>query len=254
MGTRLFNREPRRISLTAAGDLFYAETCMIPKRLASAGDSAKRLATGQTTRLRIGFVSAVMNEELLTVLRRFRTDHPEVQINLKDHSPNEQMQEISEGKLDGGFVGIEAPNKRAGIQVVPWYREDLRCFVPADHPLAARRQVAMKDLAGEAFVVVSHEAAPAFNNLVRRLCGDAGFRPRVTLESPRAQAVAVMVAAGSGIAILPTALEKFAGNGVKALLIKKAPKITHVFARPAGRPTGALVDLLAILKKGSSAR
>ena len=251
IGARLFIREPRGVSLTAAGDRFYEETRTIPGKLSQAGEAAKRTAAGEISRLRIGFVSAVMSEGLLSVLKRFRASAPGVQILLQDMPPNEQIRAIMEGKLDGGFVGIEEPRELGGIEIMPWLREPLQCFVASDHPLAQRSRISLKDLSAEPFVAVAHEAAPSYSNPVRRLCGDVGFRPRVVLESHRAQAVVVMVAAGSGIAILPSALERVAGSGVKAIPFKERLTITHHFARRSGKAEGPMRDFGHALKNST---
>jgi DNA-binding transcriptional LysR family regulator len=105
----------------------------------------------------------------------------------------------------------------------------------------------LRDLAGEALVAVSSEAAPAFAIYLRELCGAAGFRPRIVLESPRAQAVAVMVAAGAGIALLPSSLARVVGTAAAVIPLKKAPAITHVFARAAGTPSPAMKQFVALL-------
>lgn len=254
IGATLFLRGTRGVSLTAAGDRFYEETRTIPGKLSRAGEAAQRTAAGEISRLRIGFVSAVMSDGLLAVLRRFRASSPRVQILLQDIPPHDQMRAIMEGKLDGGFVGIEEPRELSGIEIVPWFREPLLCFVPSDHSLAGKNRVSLKELSGESFVGVAHEAAPSFSNFVRRLCGDSGFRQRVILESPRAQAVAVMVAAGSGIAILPSALERIAGSGVTAIALKERPTITHQFARRTGKAAGPMRELLTALKEPSRGR
>jgi DNA-binding transcriptional LysR family regulator len=52
--------------------------------------------------------------------------------------------------------------------------------------------------------VTPHPRATGFASKIHDLCGAAGFRPRIIQEATRAQAVAAMVAAGSGIAILPS--------------------------------------------------
>ena len=72
---------------------------------------------------------------------------------------------------------------------------------------------------------------------LRELCREAGFRPRVVLEAKRAQAVAVMVAAGAGIAVLPKSLARVVGNAAEVIPLRNAAPLAHVFARVAGEPT-----------------
>ena len=248
IGAQLFSREPRRVALTTAGSLFYEETRSVPRLLARAGEIARRSAMGETARLRLGFVSAVMNDALVESFRRYRELYPAVQVMLQDLSPNDQLKAIAEGRLDGGFVGIVPPVKPAGIQFLAWHQEPLMCFVPPGHRLAGSRNLALKSLAVESFIAVSHESAPAFAAHVRELCKKAGFRPRIILESPRAQAVALMVAAGSGIALLPAALAGLLKTSVQAIPLKGSPRITHVFACQQGRIQGPLTDLMKLLK------
>ena len=248
IGAELFSRQPRQVSLTAAGGILYEETRHIPRLLARGGEAARRCALGETARLRLGFVSAVMNEELVEIVRRYRAQHPQVQIMLEDCPPQEQLNAIASGRLDGGFVGVAPSTIPAGIRLVSWHREPLRCFLPVGHPLAGNASVSLKSLAGESFVAVSAEAAPAFSAHVRELCKAAGFRPLVILESSRAQAVALMVAAGSGIAILPEAVARFVGGSVHAVPLKEARHITHVFACAEKRSGAALSDWIKLLK------
>jgi DNA-binding transcriptional LysR family regulator len=146
MGVLLFSREPRRVSLTAAGSLFYDEVRNIPHQLIRAGEAARRCSLGETSRLRLGFVSAVMNDELVESFRRYRQQHPDVQVMLHDLPPNDQLKAISEGRLDGGFVGIVPPVRPPGIQFLSWHQEPLVCFVPAGHRFAGLRSLALKSL------------------------------------------------------------------------------------------------------------
>lgn len=250
LGVRLFVREPRRVALTPAGRLFYEETRTIPRRLARAGDVAKRCAAGETARLRLGFVSAVMNDELVAVFRRFRERHPEIGVTLHDASPHDQLDAIAAGRLDGGFIGIVPPQQPTGIRFVPWRTEPLILLVPSGHPFSGRESIELQETAGESFVVVSPDAAPAFANLLRDHFTAAGIHPRVILESPRAQAVALMVAAGSGVAILPATLAELLGTSAHGIPLAKLPPITHVFACPENRASAAVESFLSLMIDG----
>jgi len=256
IGAGLFIRQPRQVSLTAAGGILYDETRHIPRLLARGGEAARRCALGETARLRLGFVSAVMNDELVEIVRRYRSEHPHVQIMLHDCPPQEQLNAIASGRLDGGFVGVAPATSPAGIRLVSWHRETLMCFLPDGHRLAGNSAVSLKSLAGESFVAVSAEAAPAFSALFRDLCKKAGFRPRVIMESSRAQAVALMVAAGSGIALLPEAVARFVNGSVHAVPLKERRHITHVFACAQTQSSAALDDWINLLEtlKGRKGR
>lgn len=248
IGATLFNREPRGVSLTAAANVFYEETRNIPRRLLRAGESARRCAAGETARLRLGFVSAVMSDELTDVFRTFRAHHAGVQITLHDTPPQEQLEAIADGRLDGGFVGLEPADPPAGIRFISWRSEPLICLVPSGHGLSDRKSIGLQALADESFIAVSRASAPAFADLVRELCRSAGFRPRIILESPRAQAVALMVAAGSGIALLPATLAGLVKRSTHAIPLRPATKITHVFACKDRKNEGSLSDLIRLLR------
>lgn len=251
IGAPLFDRQPRVVALTPAGRAFHEESRGLLAQLIRAAETARRAAHGEETQLRLGFVSAVLGGEIVRVLRHFREAHPSVQLVLHDMPPAEQVRLIAEGRLDGGFVGLTPADRTPSLRFIPWWRERLLVFVPSGHPLSTRTRVDLAALRTERFVAVSSEAAPAFSVLVHDLCRKAGFRPRIVLESSRAQAVAVMVAAGSGVAILPESLAGFVGSSAPGLPLKGSPEITHVFARPQVAPTAAMKNLLESLAPGS---
>ncbi len=250
LGTKLFVRSPRAVALTPAGRAFLADTKGALTQLQRAADRAKRAARGETARLDIGFVSAVLNPELIGRFQRFRQDHPGVQLTLHDHPPAELMRAIAEGRLDGAFVGATPTTPTAGMVFIPWSREPLMVYLPRGHRLQAAGKVRMSDLAAESFVMVAAESAPCFSQLIHELCGHAGFRPKVVQEALRGQAVMVMVAAGAGVAILPAAMARIAGEAVVARpLADKGASVTYAFAHRTGAPEGPLHDLIAGLKR-----
>jgi DNA-binding transcriptional LysR family regulator len=230
LGAKLFLRSSRAVALTAAGRAFLHDTKGALAQLQRAGDAAKRTARGETLRLALGFVSAVMNPTLIGILQRYRARHATVQLTLQDSPPAEQVRAITDGRLDGGFVGSVPETPTAGLVFIPWSQEPLMAFMPPGHPRAKANKVRLADLAGESFVTVAAESAPCFTAQVHRLCSEAGFRPKVVQEAVRGQAVAVMVAAGTGIAILPASLARNTGESLVAVpLADQAASVTYAF-------------------------
>jgi DNA-binding transcriptional LysR family regulator len=241
LGLRLFERSNRHVALTVAGRAFYAEVQDPLLRLQRAAATARRAAAGETARLEIGFVSSLLGPELTEVFRRFRATHPEVQLTLQDRIPAEQLRAISEGRLDGGFVGLAPVGRAPGIAFAPWRREAVRLFVPSGHALAGERRVALKSIAREPMLAISTDAAPAFAAKIHELCRAAGFRPHIVQEASRAQAVLAMVAAGSGVAILPASVHAASGTAVAALELRdKNAVVSYVFAHRVGPMPEAL--------------
>lgn len=249
LGTRLFERSRRAVALTPAGRALLADTKAALAQLQRAAERAKRAARGETARLDVGFVSAVLSPGLISVFQRYRQENPAVQLTLHDRPPTEQLRAIAEGRLDGGFVGATPATPSTGLVFIPWSREPLLVFLPRGHRLESAQRIKLGELSGDGFVMVSAESAPCFSQQIHELCHGAGFRPKVVQEAVRGQAVVVMVAAGAGVAILPAAMARLAGDAVVTRpLAAKGASVTYVFAHRAGEPAGPLKDLIATLK------
>lgn len=232
LGLELFQRSRREVFLTSGGEAFLGEARSILLQVRRASETARRAAEGQTNKLEVGFVSAVLSPELVKVFSDFRERHPQVRLNLHDRLPVEQLVALDLGTLDLGFVGV-APEKCPGkIALNSWRDELLMAFLPLDHELAGKRRIKIEDLAEEPFIMISSEAAPSFSSMVYQMCREAGFRPRVVQEARRAQAVAAMTVAGSGVAILPASLDRITGNGVPVWKGRESVRMTHFVAHP----------------------
>jgi len=231
LGVALFERSRRGVTLTGPGRVFGREARDILPQVRRAAEAAKRAAGGETDRLEVGFVSAVLSSEMVAVFSRFRRERPEVRLNLHDRPPSDQLEALEKGELDLGFVGV-APARMPERLVAPeWMGEDLRAYLPPDHRLAGEPSIRLADLADDPWVMIASEAAPSFVTLVRAFCREAGFRPRVVQESDRAQAVVAMTVAGSGAALLPASLDRIAGNGVPVRKVRnRRVRITHAIA------------------------
>jgi DNA-binding transcriptional LysR family regulator len=251
LGVRLFDRTNRAVALTVAGRQFYADVRAPLLRLQEASAAAKRAARGESARLELGFISSLLGPELANVFRRFRAAHSGVQLRLQDQIPAEQLRAIGEGRLDGGFVGLAVRPRPPGITFVPWRTEKLALFVPCDHRFANQGRIALRSVAGEPMVAIAAEAAPAFASKVHTLCQRGGFRPRIIQEATRAQAVLAMVAAGSGVAILPASMQRLTNDAVSALaLATREALVTYVFAHrsgPASHELGLFIAALGVL-------
>lgn len=249
LGVRLLERSTRTVSLTPAGRLYLEDARQVLTRLDSAAAAARRTAAGETTRLRLAFVGALLDEGLVSVLQAFRARHPHCQIHLTDLPPAEQLEALRTGLVDGAFIGAPPRRPGKGLAMLEWKREPLLVALPAAHPLAGNKTLSLAQLKTEGWVMVSSAAAPAFRQQFESLCLLAGFRPRLVQESDRVAAVLTMVAAAQGISLLPEAMLRLIGKGVAFRPLKGRKQVLeHTFVWRAKEAENALGDLVALLR------
>ena len=231
LGVQLFERSKRSVSMTPGGLAFLESAREIMIQVRRASEAARRATKGEVDRLEVGFVSAVLSKELVEVFSNFRRRHPGIQLNLHDRLPSEQLDSLAKGDLDIGFIGVAPVKVGANLATTAWHKERLMAFLPQDHEQAGAAGIRLSDLADQPFVMISSKAAPAFTTHLRGICHEAGFRPRIVQEAARAQAVAAMTVAGTGVAILPESLHRITGNGVALMRSRKwETTITHSVA------------------------
>jgi DNA-binding transcriptional LysR family regulator len=90
----------------------------------------------------------------------------------------------------------------------------LRVALPAGHGLASAEMVSIADLREDGFIMYPHERGAALAEETLRLCHTAGFDPRVVQEANEIYTICAMVAAGLGVAIVPSSATAIALQGV----------------------------------------
>jgi len=220
LGVQLFSRTNKTVALTNAGEVLLGEA----RRLLLQADEAERLtvrsASGLAGRLRIGFVHSMLYRGLPDAVRRFEADYPGVEVVLSEMNTHAQVQAIQRGQIDLGYAhwGHFPPE----VESVLVYAEPFVCCLPAAHPLARRRQVALATLATEPFILFPRDAAPHYHDLIIAQCVNAGFSPLIRHEARLWQTILSMIEFGMGIALVPRVPETVELNRLVFLPLKDA--------------------------------
>jgi len=120
--------------------------------------------------------------------------------------------------------------------------------LPATHRLAARNRVDLSELAHEPFVGYPSNQGFHLRRAMDDECLRAGFDPNVVRESETSQVLLCLVAAGTGVSIVPSELqqqEPIAGIVFKSLG-PKACRLHHGLAWLDGNHNPALRNLLSL--------
>jgi len=213
VGVRLLERNRRKTTLTAAGLAFRDNASGVVSQLDQAIRRARLAADGKLGHLRIGFISTAGNEIVPNLVRRFRESSPEVVFSLRNILTTDQIQMLSAGSLDIGFLRLPI-GEHPELEVVEVHREPFVVVTPTSHRLAKRKTVALHELSGENFVAYERSYAPGFHDLIFGMLRDAGVVPNVCQTAGQMPTLISLVDSGMGISILPASAVKHSGASV----------------------------------------
>jgi DNA-binding transcriptional LysR family regulator len=227
VGVRLFERNRRKTTLTAAGLAFRKDAAAAVLQLDQAIRRARQAASGKLGLLRIGFISTAGNEIVPNLVRRFRASNLEVEFSLRNILTTDQIQMLDAGSLDIGFLRLPI-GEHPELEVIGVHREPFVLVVPASHQLAKRKRVRLRDVSGQDFVMYERTYAPGFHDLIFGMLGDAGIVPNICQTAGQMPTLISLVDAGMGISILPASAVKNSVAAVVACEIADAIPMSEI--------------------------
>ncbi len=260
VGALLFERSKRWVRLTEAGKLFLADARGILAMADQAAETARRAERGEAGELRIGFTSSTPFTPLFAaVINRYRQQFPQVSLRLQEMATSRQMEAIAQRGLDLGFIrppdGVSEVSAMSHALGFSMLRKDkLVVVLPTSHALAARKTIAIKELASEAFVMYPHTAGTGIYPQIYSLCHAAGFVPHVAQEAGESSTIIGLVAAGCGISILPNSFDRIQMEGVCYRPLSDAGSGTSLLLAQRKMEHAPLVDAFGALALGEAKR
>jgi DNA-binding transcriptional LysR family regulator len=254
VGVRLFERNRRKTTLTAAGLAFRDDAAAALSQLEQAVRRARLAANGKLGILRIGFISTAGREIVPDIVRQFRELNPEVEFSLRNIVTAEQVRMLETGALDIGFLRVPTGGHSA-LDVVTVHREPFVLVVPSSHKLAKRKAVRLRELAGQDFVGYERTHAPGFHDLIFGILRDAGIAPNVSQTAGEIPTLISLVDSGMGITILPASAVKHSVASVVACEILDRIPMSEIGIAVSKRFRAAVVDnfrSFALIKLGHS--
>jgi DNA-binding transcriptional LysR family regulator len=214
IGTELLERDNRKVQLTAAGRAFLDEARRLMALADRAPVTARRIATGRSGLLRIGFTAASGFSILGPLLEEIAEIVPDVDIDLQELVTGEQIQGLLTGGLDLGLA--RPPFDRDIFDSHLLYREAMVLAVPSDHRLAElSRPIADSDLKDEPLIMHSPTKATYFYDLVVRMFPIQHSNVIHTVS--QILTMVSLVAARRGVAFVPHSATLLAIKGVEFL-------------------------------------
>jgi LysR family transcriptional activator of glutamate synthase operon len=249
VGLALVERTTRRVAMTEAGEVLLARARRILAEVDAANDELQSLSGVQTGHVIVGTIHTMGPIDLSVALGVFHQRHPGVELTVRDQSSEELAEMLRVDELDLAFLSVTERIESHGLGLHQLVSEELVAIVPHGHPLGHRRRVRMAELADQRFI--TYREGARLRELLESAGHEAGFEPRVALESNESDLIRRLVARGLGIAILPRSDAARAGPELSVLaLVEPALRRDITLAWRAGRRhTPAAAEFLELARE-----
>jgi DNA-binding transcriptional LysR family regulator len=233
LGMRLLNREPGGLRLTEAGRVLLEHADVVAERLDLAGVQLGELARVERVRLRVGAFSSAMADLVPDMVASLRAVSPDVEVMVVEGNGQELTEQVRRGDLHlaVAFQDAALPRRRpGGVERRDVMREGFLLALAPDHPLAARPELRMADLAGEDWTAASADG------LIVSACRTAGFEPRLVSLTRDPLAVRELVLRGLAVTLAPRWLTGgFAGVALRPIAGGGPERDIYALLPPGGR-------------------
>ena len=215
LGVHLFERRARGVEPTEAGRALVRHIRSLNASLHALESEVVEFSRGIKGHLRIAANAAAIAECLPADLAAFAREHPQIRISLEDLTSAEVQGAVADGRAD---VGVFAPPLTdARLQTWAYRDGELAAVLPRGHALAARSAAPAAGDGALAFdalldydMVGLHLGASVHELMLQRAL-ERGRPLNARLQVRGFDAIAQLVEAGLGVAVLPAAVaQRFA--------------------------------------------
>jgi DNA-binding transcriptional LysR family regulator len=179
LGARLFERRPRGVRLTAAGEVFVhylREQDGSVERMKSQIEDLRGLRRGT---VRIACSQALALDFLPRMIAEFRTRHPLVSFDVKVLDHEQAMAALAAYEVD--LVLVFRPPFFPNFQPLMTLEQRLVAVMSATHPLASRPMIRLRDCAR--YPVALPERSLGGRQLLDEVCARSGITFKLAAES-----------------------------------------------------------------------
>ena len=245
LDTRLLVRTTRKVELTAAGELLLGRARLLLAEIEKLEQDVKLVGQGASGVLRVGVSGTATYRLMPMIVQAARVHMPGLRLSVQGEMLTPEMEiALEEQRVD---VAVLRPPIRSNQLSLKFLEKDeLVVALPEDHELASRGLLDLSELAEEPFI--AYPLTSAVNAISTEACRNAGFSPQIVQETRETSTLLSFVAAGMGVALVPTARRMFALQGIVFRQLRNAPSVDLAVAWKTGNETALLNKFLDLFE------
>jgi DNA-binding transcriptional LysR family regulator len=226
VGAQLFVRHARGMVLTHAGHQFLRHAHQILAAVRNAQQAMSSRPDTMTGQLNIGVTTMMTGYFLPYLLDHFRRVFPKVVVNVIEDQRDYIEHLLVNGELDVAVLIVSNIQNTQAIETESLVTAAWRLWLPANHALRGLGSISLREIAGEAMIMLKVDELEDNTNTYWRA---SGLKPNVVMRTASVEAVRSLVATGAGLSILPDVLYRpwsLDGDRLEARnIMEEMPKI-----------------------------
>jgi len=196
---KLLEREKRRISLTAEGELFYRYSKEIVRRYEEMQHRIEALDGVVSGTVRLSSIYSVGMLELGPYVKSYLKAFPRVNLRLSYNRAQRVYGDVAAGEVDLGIVAYAKAQRN--MEMIPFSQDQLVVICNPDHPWAGRSEIRIQELDQVPFIGFNEETPTrqALDQLFRK----RKVNPEIVMELDHIATIKNAVEVGLGVSIVP---------------------------------------------------
>ena len=203
VGVSFFDRIRKRIHLTDAGRFFLPKARQILCDAETSVQQVREKFGAARRTIRLAFQTPFLDDIVAPALKALRKENQLLAVDLFELGPRAQLDRLRDGELDLALVGNMLEEDRKRFAVTRIMRAKMAAVLPTDHRLARRKQVDLKDIAGDPQVSLSDAIFPGRREFLTGIFRSQGLDVDIVHESDSISLLLGEVSTGAGVALLP---------------------------------------------------
>jgi DNA-binding transcriptional LysR family regulator len=231
LGVPLFERHPRGLCLTEAGQQLMPYAKAAVDNSDSAVEAVRAYVRGQQRAIRVGFLPP-LTSFATSVVAAYERDQPGMTVTVHELRFADFMAAVAKQQVDVALVWAGMPEP--GVTLEPLVDEPRAVCLSASHPLASRRDVRFAEVEHEPLIRMSDDFPSGMSDFLHLSSLRRG-PPVLGDRVPRSWEEGVwMIASGRVICTGPLSLaEALARPGIVVVPLSDVPPVTIAVARHA---------------------
>jgi DNA-binding transcriptional LysR family regulator len=227
LGVTLIDRSCRPWKPTREGQIFYDGCREVLERYTELESEVRGRQVDTDTVVRVAAIYSANLREMSQCVRRFNELRPRARVELEYLHPSRVYERVLNDEVELGILSF--PQERRDLTVIPWRNETMVLACHPQHPLAWRKKIAVKQLAGEPFV--GFDTDLVIRKKIDSFLREHDVNVKVVLTFDNVEAVKRAVEVGSGVAILPLPTLE---HELQSQTLAAVPFSPQEFVRPLG--------------------